>query len=538
MAHRFLTSLPLILLAIDVAAAVPYSCVVGSDGGWICSGESSETLPVVETKAVETSYRSVAPVSVAAPVVERELTKTEETELDSARYRFSFDDIPVSSTENMGTVGIHYDIKPFDLLPDLYLGVGGYGAMTGDYGGFFVGGATLGWHHYLDVPLLAEDLAIDAGLFAGGGGGAGAFPGGGLMLRSHLMVEKELSPFTLRFGVARIAFPNTSNTAYESDTHLTAGLSLPTHNLAGNSLGIPGISDYRGAGVTKITPVIAVYSPDSDAKKRSGSSLTEDVTLVGFQHYHAISSSLYRTFEVYGAGQGGTDGYAKVLGGIGVNRSLIPGLLNWDAKISAGMAGGGGIDTGGGLIIQPMVGLELELGERWSLKSMVGKTYAPNGNFSSTTAEVAISWEVRESETDYSLRHKTYFPTSSALTKSGGEYADSIHLLGIVLSKQVNEWTAISGSAYGAWGGGVGAYAEGLFGVEIQPFGWPLLMRYEAGVGGGGGMDVGEGLIHQWSLGAELPLTNKLDATADIGVMQGMDGGTFDATLLQLGLTW
>jgi len=94
------------------------------------------------------------------------------------RYRFSYEGIPVSSSEDMGTVGIHYDTKPFDDFSDVYLGFGGYGAMGGDRGGFFTGGATLGVHSFLDVPNMPNDYAVDAGFFAGGGGGAEAFPGG------------------------------------------------------------------------------------------------------------------------------------------------------------------------------------------------------------------------------------------------------------------------------------------------------------------------------------------------------------------------
>ena len=238
---------------------------------------------------------------------------------DSSRARISFENIPVSASEDMGVLGTHYDIKPFN-GSDVYFGVGGYGALTGDRGGFFTGGITLG-HHYFLNDNIADGLAIDTGLFAGGGGGAGAFPGGGLMLRPHLMLEKELDDFSLRLGVSRTLFPNTTNTRYENDTHPSIGIAIPTYQF--NNSSAVSSNSYKQNRVTKIVPVSMRYHPDKNAKKRSGDNLTNDITLLGFQYQNFINDSLYRTFETYGAGMGGTDGYAKVLAGFGVNKELI-----------------------------------------------------------------------------------------------------------------------------------------------------------------------------------------------------------------------
>jgi len=504
---------------------------------------------------LNTEYRTESPVigSIASTIKQKTINSAG-VEKFSGRFRFSYENIPVSSNEEMGTVGIHYDTKPFDTFSDVYLGFGGYGAMTGDRGGFFTGGATLGVHSFLDVPYMADDYAFDAGFFAGGGGGADAFPGGGLMLRSHLMLEKEFDKVTLRYGIARTDFPNTTN-ASDSDTHVSFGLSIPERNFSSKI--------FKGSGITlkeqqmsrRIVPVMMWYSPDSDAKKRSGGALTADISLLGFQHHQYLNDNLYRTFEAYGAGGGGTDGFAKVLGGLGVNYPIF-GWLNADAKLSMGMAGGGDIDTGGGFIIQPMVGLEIPLFEHWSLKPMIGKTYAPDGNFSATTTELGLAWtghkSIRDSntfapsETNFAIRNKTYFPDDDARTKSGATYASQISQLGIELSKPVNDYLSLTGSAFGAYSGGVGAYAEGLFGVKLDPIRlynhsnqshWSPLLRYEIGVGGGGGMDVGEGLIQQWTVGIGYDGLFG-DVEVEFGRMKGLDGGSFAANVLQFGINW
>ena len=454
---------------------------------------------------------------------------------ESTRVRVSFEDIPVSATEDMGAMGVHYDVKPFS-DSDVYMGFGGYGALTGDRGGFFTGGVTLGYHHYIADDAV-DGLAIDAGLFAGGGGGAGAFPGGGLMLRSHLMLEQEIGDVALRLGMVNTQFPNTSNSAYERDTHPSIGIVIPTYQFNRPSLSVNNLKIVNKRA-NKIIPVSLRYHPDGDAKRRGGASLVDDITLIGFQYQDYINDSLYRTYETYGAGTGGVDGYAKVLAGFGINTELVDDSVMLDTKLTVGMAGGGSIDTGGGLIVQPMIGLDIKLADGWRIKPMLGKTYAPSGNFSATTSELGLSWTGGKGKTEYSIKNKTYRPDDSARTKSGGMYADRIELLGFILSKQVNDQVRVSGSAYGAYRGDVGAYAEGLFGIEVKPFDLPVHVGYEFGVGGGGGMDVGEGLIHQYTVGTRVALSNTLDLSIDVGRMQGMDGGTFAANAFQIGLNW
>jgi hypothetical protein len=539
-----------------------YNCKMASNGERICGSEenlssasnvlsfwSNTNNPQTQDKKKKQKPHSKSKITLYNKKQPKQrIINLANVEEFPGRYRFSYEDIPVSSNEDMGTVGIHYDTKPFSDFSDVYLGFGGYGAMGGDRGGFFTGGATLGVHSFLDVPNMPDDYAFDVGLFAGGGGGAEAFPGGGLMLRSHLMLEKEFDLVTLRYGIARTDFINTTN-SNDSDTHVAIGLSIPERNFSSKIFKDGGVTLKEHQMSRRIVPVMMWYSPDSDAKKRSGGTLTADINLLGFQHHQYLDDHLYRTFEAYGAGGGGTDGFAKVLGGLGVNYPVFN-WVNADAKLSIGMAGGGDIDTGGGLIIQPMAGLEIPLSEHWSLKPMIGKTYAPDGNFSATTTELGFAWTGNKSirgidgftpsETNFSIRNKTYFPDSDAKTKSGGTYDSQIHQLGIEFSKPVSDYLSLSGSAYGAYSGGVGAYAEGLFGVKLNPislYNWSPLLRYEIGVGGGGGMDVGEGLIHQWTLGADYDSFLGVVAV-ELGRMEPLDGGTFGANVLQLGVTW
>ena len=50
-------------------------------------------------------------------------------------------------------------------------------------------------------------------------------------------------------------------------------------------------------------------------------------------------------------------------------------------------------------------------------------------------------------------------------------------------------------------------------------------------------MDVGEGMIHQWTLGVDYDSLFGV-VTLELGRMKPLDGGTFGANVLQLGIAW
>ena len=84
----------------------------------------------------------------------------------------------IPNEANMGFTGIHYNLM---LNNWAYAGVGIYGAVTGERGGFFTLGVNAGIKKY-----LGERFYIDSGFHFGGGGGAGAPDGGGAFILPHM----------------------------------------------------------------------------------------------------------------------------------------------------------------------------------------------------------------------------------------------------------------------------------------------------------------------------------------------------------------
>ena len=103
--------------------------------------------------------------------------------------------------ERMGLVG---GSLLFDIGGNWGIGPAVYGAATGERGGFFVGGVELQrrWP-------IGDGVWLVTGLYAGGGGGAGAPVGEGLMLRPALTLLKDLGE-SLQAGVSwsTVRFPN------------------------------------------------------------------------------------------------------------------------------------------------------------------------------------------------------------------------------------------------------------------------------------------------------------------------------------------
>ena len=86
----------------------------------------------------------------------------------------------------------------------------------------------------------------------------------------------------------------------------------------------------------------------------------------------------------------------------------------------------------------------------------------------------------------------------------------------------------------GAVSGGIGGYAEGLAGLRAgfsPAFAETsrLFLSYEIGAGGGGGMDVGSGLIHQASAGWLWSPMPGLELGLEAGRMEALDDGSFAA---------
>ena len=475
------------------------------------------------------------------------------------RYRFSFEPLKMTGEPNLGMVGIGADWFLVPQLPNLYLTLNSYSAVTGNRPGLITFGTGVGYHQ----PLFNSRLALDAGVYIGGGGGGGAPDGGGLITRQHLSVWYHLNKVGLMAGYSRMDFP----TGDMGSNQFHAGISLSSifHTAHPRQIQNRSNSDEPISGepststsLTRVSVMGLQYLNFQDGPTDLPRNSERNIGLLGIGIDHFFHDDFYATLKLHGAVTGGVDGYMSYLIGIGYEKPLGRGSWSLDGQLLAGPSGGGQATTGGGGIVQGNVGVRKALGSAYSLKAALGQSVAPEGGFTGTFAEVSLSrsltFRYPTGETiHYTLQNddqshhfsveilnRTY-RSPDALDKSGLPYDEYFNLLGFQIGKKLNKHLSAIGSTYWAYQGSYGAYAEGLVGLRyeypISPQGWDLRFQGLVGAAGGGGIDLGSGLVFQYSAGISKTLSDTWALSLDGGQMQGLRGN-FKPLFLDLGVAY
>ena len=456
------------------------------------------------------------------------------------RLRLSDERLELPGNEGMGLAGLHLDVLDATPIPGLYAGLGGYGAAGGDRGGLFVLGASLGWRS----PAW-HGLRLDANGFAGGGGGASAGQGDGLMLRGQVMATLALGAWEMGGGLARTDFPSGDI----ADTGVTIGISrLINGTLASPWHGEPAPAGALTTESWSIAPHYLAYFSGDD-RGRSGAPLAQRIDLVGISLDYHLSDQWWLPLQAAAAIGGGAAGYMEVLGGVAWRPTIIGGL-HLDTRLLGGLGGGGDIDTGGGIMVRPELGLALDLGSSYTLAARGGWVKAVDGGFDGASltgelcwnsdylaltggssratlpaATVAMErWRIMVSDAIYDLRSST---------------AADLHLVGVAIERPLSPYFSLVGRARSAWKGDAGGYSEGLFGARLGVSWWRLGVAAQAhvGAGGGGGVATGNGIIGDLQLTGRLRLTDAVALHLGGGRVETHDGG-FSANILEAGLVW
>lgn len=452
--------------------------------------------------------------------------------------RLGFETITLPGDEAMGLLGGSYLMA---FAPGWLGGPAVYGGASGRRGGFFVGGAELAYR----LPL-ASKVRLELGLFAGGGGGAGAPVGGGLMLRPHidLLWRVGAGPASgtgLWAGVSasQVRFPNgdiRSNQAglvlmVDSDFVYT----LPSTVGKSSSLWTRG-----GMGFDRISLVGAVAEP-RDGGQRIG--------LAGFRLDHWLHPNVYWGLEAAGAAGGGAGGYAEVLAHLGMEQPIEGTPLAVGARAALGLGGGGAVPTGGGLLAKAGVSLSWHLSRDFFMSLEGGAVSAPQGSWRARYAQASIGWDldhpsnapaalgrlsprswIEGMEWNLALEH-----VDDAARKQGPP--QSMQLVGLVLRRSLTELLYITGQAHSAFSGDAGAYSVGLVGVGVQSpifaTRWSVGAELLAGAAGGGGVDTDGGAVVQPMLRLNLDVGPQGRVHLGLGRLRSLKG-RLDSPVVEL----
>lgn len=467
-------------------------------------------------------------------------------------WRLTSETLELPGSERMGMVGA--DLL-FDVNDRLRLGVGSYGAVRGDRGGFIALGASAQLRQRLS-PLWVSQ----AGLFVGAGGGRGGYTlsGGGLMLRADAGLSYESGRYgNFGFGISHVQFP----TGVIRSTQPYLQYDYPFYSLLRpgwtTELSRAGSADVNAlpARANEFAVVLRSYRIASSALRDDGQQQYARMQLLGVEWLSYLDDHWFVKLESEGAMGGQSNGYMQILAGAGYR---LPLSSSTAVKVhaAAGPAGGGGVDTGGGLLLDAGLALQQNLTQHTALELSLGAVRAPSRSFSAHSVALklnyqfglpqvssqAVAWPAVGSFDSSNLRvrlaNQTYFKADPLWRNRSLD--QSVSNLGVQLDYFVSPRWFVTGQGLAAYAGDAGAYMTGQVGVGAQ---WPLSERWyvegEAllGAAGGGGLAVAGGLIGQGNASVGYRLSKSLSLTATAGGTKAL-GGDFKARVAGFGMAY
>ena len=453
--------------------------------------------------------------------------------------RLTFESLNLPGGESMGMLGGDVLVSVHE---NLRVGVGAYGAVEGQRGGFI----TLGVEGELQ-QRISDAWVSHAGLFVGAGGGHGsnALAGGGLMLRGDLGVTYESKGYgNISLGVSHVRFPSGDiNT-----TQPYVQYEYPFNSLLGSGwLGAPpkenGLRiDPVQASRNEFNLVGRHYQFRSSAKRDDGSPQNSTMQLVGVEWLSYLDDYWFLKVESEGAMGGDNNGYMQILLGGGL-RLPITRTTSIKLHAAVGPAGGGGADVGGGLLLDAGLGLQQKFSENLALELSAGAVMAPSHTFETLNLAVKLNYQfgmpdvgttpvswygLQEFDTTplrVRLTNQTYFKADDHWRN--GDVNQEVSNLGVQMDYFLTPNWYLTGQGLAAYAGDAGAYMVGEVGLgavwNVTP-NWFIEGEALFGAAGGGGLAVGSGLVAQGNASVGYRLNKALSIIATAGRIEALQG--------------
>jgi len=445
-----------------------------------------------------------------------------------ARVRLGAEHVHLPGGERMGLVGL---TELLNVGGEWWAGPGVYGAAAGNRGGFFVPGFEGAWSHPFN-----DWLAVDAGLFVGGGGGGNAPVGGGLMLRPHLDLVFRAPGVYTGPTFSEVWFPNGQIKSHQFGWMVNFDSSFRYR--PADFTGAATDGSATGLGFDHVDAMVTFAKPRHSTSTQ-GQPLTQRIGFVGLRAERIVDGPLWAGIETAGAASGGVAGYAEVLGTAGLRFPVVSDRLSVGVRGSIGLGGGGAIDTGGGLLVKAAAGATLRLTDTLGIGAELGVVDAPrHAHYQAATAAVSLNWALDVPQGDLGNWFKVSpgTPTRMEFGVGAERYraarkdgrTEALEAVVVQINRFVAPNLYVTGQAHSAFAGGAGAYSVGLFGVGVQlPVAPRLRLGVEAlgGAAGGGGVDTKGGAVLQGRAYADVALTDSLSLRVGAGKIKSIQGG-------------
>lgn len=346
-------------------AGLSWSSVRFPDGGDI----KSQQLGLVF--AWRGDFRHYAGGAVGAPVSSGSATGLgfDRMLATLGRYRLRDD-----SRRSIGLIGARAERRT--QTEGLVWGIDAAAASSGDAAGYMELLGTASWSFApFEAALPSWRLGVRGSVGLGGGG---AVPtGGGMLLKAA--VGTEFSPrrgWTIGAEVGRVH--GTNGTLRADQAQLWLGIDLEP--------GLDGRLD--GSGRVVRTEWSAALQHHARSTRKDGS--RKPLQTIGLKLNRYVGGNVYLSGQAHSAFGGGAGAYSIGLVGIGIaNRSNANTRLG--AELLVGAAGGGGVETSGGAIVQGLLwaGGKISPVSEWRIGGGLVRSRGSNGLDSPV---IELSW--------------------------------------------------------------------------------------------------------------------------------------------------
>jgi len=457
----------------------------------------------------------------------------------------------IPDEQNMGFTGIHYNLTFNNLW---YTGVGLYGAVSGNRGGFF----TLGVNAGIKKEIY-KNIYLDTGFHFGGGGGAGAPDGGGAFILPHVNLGYNFKNFSINTGYSYVNF---FDNGLIKGHQLNVGLEIPLNfnysysNNKEKEYDINELKQTTWNATSKRNAIMFHFNNLnvlSDAKASNGEILKgKTINLAGFEFSSYLNKNWFTFVKVDGAYNGIRAGYMDVLVGAGYLANFNKNRIKIAAKFGIGAGGGGGVDTKGGFLLYPDISLEQRLFNDIYVSLNKGYLLTPNKDFYTSTFGLGIKYYVNRNGVkleennfkkakfkglDVIVKHDVYFSAERETDPT-----ENMHQISLQVNLDLNKNFFIAAQTSFANFGNAGAYGEGLLGLGAKTnmlFNntTSFFTQFIGGAAGGGNISTGEGLIFKPSAGVNYKVSNTLNLRAAGGFVSAK-GGTLSSPFINFGISY
>ncbi|MFZ6693203.1 hypothetical protein [Undibacterium sp. SXout20W] len=452
--------------------------------------------------------------------------------------KFGVESVKMPGDERMGLLGGSYLLE---VSPEIFVGPGVYGSITGNRGGLFVGGVEATWR-----KPITSGLTLEPGLYVGGGGGGSAGVGGGLMVRPHvdLMWHTKGSAFGL--SVSEVRFP--SGHVNSNQIGLVASFdedfAFTQPGLGGHSL----LSTGRGGlGFDRVLLNLGSYTPRSGTVRLDGSA-PGNIGYAGFRADQFLNEHVFWGLESGAFAHGSSDGYAEVLGALGVEYPVVSDQFKVGALAAVGTGGGGKINVGGGALIKGGVYTQWQVTKQVFVGLQVGMADSLNGNFKTRYEMLQVGLKLDSANSSSSSKELRTI-TNSEWAVDVADYLkvkrysgaqQNLETMGFVMNRDITDSVYLSAQAHSAFGGNAGGFSIGLVGLGVRSpeiahsisFGIEGLI----GAAGGGGVSTQGGAVVQAIPYANFALNKHLALRLGVGRIHSLKG-EFNSNVANVALT-